>query len=187
MLEYFLLHPLRDTHHFFYLNPNQIESQRDCRDNNGGGNHNRQQRRGRDGQRYEAHEGCFSCVSKIEVFPIQVRLDVTIRRHFSNKFLERLDLELELSLGKDEVSCMFNFTSILLAAYCQWTFVKNIQTQTESTEKQCTTLLYKKGPCKMFMKLSCGVNFTNILCTAKGSFCISNIAMLFGALQRAQF
>jgi hypothetical protein len=43
---------------------------------------------------------------------------------------------------------------------------KFVQSQTLSTEKLLNSLSYEKCECKMLMKLTPGVDFTNILCAA---------------------
>jgi hypothetical protein len=47
----------------------------------------------------------------------------------------------------------------------QFPFFKKLQTQTVSTEKLQKINLYEKAACKMFVKLTIGVNFINILQT----------------------
>jgi hypothetical protein len=57
-----------------------------------------------------------------------------------------------------------NFINILKAAFAPIFFCQKIQIQTVTREKQlCITLLNEKGVCKMLMKLTPVVNFTNIL------------------------
>ena len=53
--------------------------------------------------------------------------------------------------------------------FCQFPFVKNLQTQTVCTEKLNKTLYYEKGARKMCVRLRPLVNFTNILWAAFGS------------------
>ena len=58
---------------------------------------------------------------------------------------------------------VINFTNIGREAFLVIFFQQKKKLQTGSTEHLRITLLYNKAPCKMLMKLTPGVNFTNIL------------------------
>jgi len=55
-----------------------------------------------------------------------------------------------------------NFTNIYVQIFCQYSFIKKLQSQTVIREKLQEALLYEKGICKMLMKLTPAVNFINI-------------------------
>jgi hypothetical protein len=60
-----------------------------------------------------------------------------------------------------------NFNYIIQAALAPYFYDKKSQSQTLIREKLHKALIYEKGVCKMLMKLTPGVNFTNMF---MGSF-----------------